>query len=196
MNKVVLIDNGHGIETPGKCSPDGTLIEGVWAREEAALIVRTLCTVGIDARLLTPEGRDISLGARVERVNALCRKIGASNVLVVSLHVNAAKNDGNWHKATGFLSIVSQNAGKGSKLLARLIYEEAEKRGLKGNRWVPKEKFIEQSLAICRDTKCTAVLTENLFMDNHDDCSYLLSEAGKNTIASAHVEAIMKYIAS
>lgn len=196
MNKVVLIDNGHGIETPGKCSPDGTLIEGVWAREEAALIVRTLCTMGIDARLLTPEGRDISLGARVERVNALCRKIGASNVLVVSLHVNAAKNDGHWHKATGFLSIVSPNAGKGSKLLARLIYEEAEKRGLKGNRWVPKEKFIVQSLAICRDTKCTAVLTENLFMDNLGDYSYLLSAEGKRTIASAHVEAIMRYIAS
>jgi N-acetylmuramoyl-L-alanine amidase len=196
MNKVVLIDNGHGIETPGKRSPDGKLKEGVWAREMASLIVRSLCSAGIDARLLTPEPQDIGLSLRVERVNSLCRKIGADNVLVDSIHINAAGNGNSWNAAMGFLSFVAPNAGSGSKRLARLFYEASEKRGLKGNRWVPKEKYMVKSLAICRDTKCAAVLTENLFMDNPQDCAYLLSDEGKKTIAAAHVEAIMKYIAS
>lgn len=194
MNKVVLIDNGHGTETPGKRSPDGKLREGVWAREVASLIVRSLCSLGIDARLLTPESNDIGLGLRVERVNSLCRNIGADNVLVDSVHVNAVGNGNAWNGAKGFLSFVAPNAGNGSKRLARLLYEASERRGLKGNRWVPKEKYMVKSLAICRDTKCAAVLTENLFMDNADDCAYLLSEEGKKTIAAAHVEAILKYL--
>lgn len=195
MNKVVLIDNGHGIETPGKRSPDSKLIEGVWAREIASLIVRSLCSMEIDARLLTPETNDIGLSMRVERANALCRKIGADNVMVVSVHVNAAGNIG-WKTARGFLSFVAPNAGNGSKRLARLLYEAAEARGLKGNRCVPPEKYMVKSLAICRDTKCAAVLTENLFMDNVNDCAYLLTDKGKETIVDAHVKAIKKYLGS
>ena len=196
MNKVVLIDNGHGIETPGKRSPDSKLIEGVWAREIASLIVRSLCSMGIDARLLTPETNDIGLSMRVERANALCRKIGADNVMLVSIHVNAAGDSKQWKTARGFLSFISPNAGGGSKRLARLLYEAAEQRGLKGNRWVTKEKYSVKSLAICRDTQCPAVLTENLFMDNKEDCAYLLTEKGKATIVEAHIEAILKYIES
>lgn len=194
MNNVVLIDNGHGTDTPGKRSPDGKLREGVWARKVASLIVRSLCSSGIDARLLTPESNDIGLSVRVERVNSLCRKIGADNVIVVSVHVNAAGNGKSWNAACGFLSLIAPNAGDGSKRLARLLYEASEMRGLKGNRSVPKEKYVVKSLAICRETKCAAVLTENLFMDNAEDCAYLLSEEGKNTIAAAHVEAILKYL--
>lgn len=195
MSKVVLIDNGHGKEAPGNKSPDGKLQEWKWTREVASLIVRSLCAKGIDARLLTPEANDIGLGMRVERVNSLCRKIGADNVIVVSVHVNAAGNSG-WNTARGFLSFVAPNAGNGSKRLAKLLYEAAEARGLKGNRYVPQEKYLVKSLAICRDTKCAAVLTENLFMDNVNDCAYLLTDKGKETIVDAHVKAIKKYLGS
>ena len=88
------------------------------------------------------------------------------------------------------------NAGNGSKRLAKLLYEAAEARGLKGNRYVPQEKYLVKSLAICRDTKCAAVLTENLFMDNVNDCAYLLTDKGKETIVDAHVKAIKKYLGS
>ena len=32
---IILIDNGHGIETPGKRSPDGRFKEYLWNREVA-----------------------------------------------------------------------------------------------------------------------------------------------------------------
>lgn len=194
MNKIVYIDNGHGKNTPGKKSPDGKLLEWKWAREIAAMVVKELCDKGVDARLLTTEETDIKLSERVSRVNATCNKVGKGNVIVVSIHVNAAGGDGKWHNARGFMSYVAQNAGNGSKQLARMLYEEAEARGLKGNRWVTKDKYTVKSLAICRETACTAVLTENLFMDNKEDCKYLLSEEGKRTIVEVHCEAIMKFL--
>lgn len=46
---IVLIDNGHGSDTPGKCSPDKSLREYKWAREIAARIENVLKTKGIDA---------------------------------------------------------------------------------------------------------------------------------------------------
>lgn len=194
MGKTILIDNGHGKETPGKKSPDNKLQEWKWAREIAWQIVRELAENGLDARLLTPEESDIKLSERVRRVNAICRQRGTDNVLVVSVHVNAAGNDKKWHNAQGFLSFVSPNAGNGSKRLAKILYEEAEQRGLKGNRWVTKDKYTIKSLAICRDTACTAVLTENLFMDNKEDCKFLLSKEGKHAIVDVHVNAITKFV--
>jgi N-acetylmuramoyl-L-alanine amidase len=56
------------------------------------------------------------------------------------------------------------------------------------------QKYWPQSLYVLGNTKCPAVLTENLFQDNKDDVDYLLSEAGRHTIARLHVEGIINYI--
>ena len=32
-NRIVILDNGHGDETPGKCSPDFSLFEWRWNRD-------------------------------------------------------------------------------------------------------------------------------------------------------------------
>ncbi len=45
----VLIDNGHGENTPGKRSPDGRLREWAYSREIADLVVAGLRKLGIDA---------------------------------------------------------------------------------------------------------------------------------------------------
>ena len=65
----ILIDNGHGIDTPGKRSPDGSLREYAYNREIAAVIVAKLKEMGFDAELLVTEIEDISLKERVARVN-------------------------------------------------------------------------------------------------------------------------------
>ena len=38
-NMKILIDNGHGENTPGKCSPDGRLKEWAYTREIADRVV-------------------------------------------------------------------------------------------------------------------------------------------------------------
>lgn len=194
----VLIDNGHGDPplTGGKCSPDGRLKEYHYCREIAQRVSRELSLKGVDALLLVPEATDTSLKERVRKVNAWCNKLGGKNVVLVSIHNNAAGSDGKWHEASGFSVFVSKNASTNSRKLAKIFTGRATGMGLMGNRCVPDEKYWVQSLAMTRDTNCPAVLTENLFQDNEADVSYLLSEEGKRAIVKLHVDSIIDYIDS
>lgn len=200
MNKqdfILILDNGHGDPpiTGGKCSPDKSILEYYWARDMVKRIADKAKAAGITPVILVPEITDIPLNTRTRRANELCRKYGTKNCILISVHINAAGGDGKWHNARGFCGFVSPNASTNSKTLARLLWEHADKAGLRGNRAVPPGKYWVKSLAMCRDTNCPAVLTENLFMDNRDDAGYLKSEAGKETIANLHVAAVEKYIA-
>lgn len=94
--------------------------------------------------------------------------------------------------ARGWQVYVSPNASSNSKKLAKLLYQEAKKANLQGNRSVPKEEYWVSNLAMCRDTNCPAVLTENLFQDNKEDVEFLLSN--KQTIVDIHYNAIINYL--
>lgn len=190
----VLIDNGHGENTPGKCSPDKRLREYAYAREIAQRVEKCLKCKGYDAQRIVEEETDVPLSVRCKRVNDICRKVGAKNVLLVSIHNNAAGADGKWHEARGFSAHVGLNASSKSKMLAQYLWNEAIQQGLKGNRSVPAAPYIAQNLAICRDTACPAVLTENLFQDNKEDVELLLSEEGKEKVTATHVNAIVEFI--
>lgn len=193
-DKVIIIDNGHGRETAGKRSPDGRLMEWAWTRDIAARIVERLHDMGYSSYLLVPEDNDIPLSVRCRRVNDECRKQGATNVLLVSIHNNASSNGSTWREASGFGAYVSLNASVRSMRLAEDLCNAAVERGVKVRKPKPTQQFWEQNLAICRDTNCPAVLTENLFMDNRADVDWLLSEQGKQTIVDLHVAAIDRYI--
>lgn len=190
----VIIDNGHGDNTPGKRSPDSRLREFAYCREIARRVSTELSLCGIKSIMIVPELTDTPLNERVRRVNDLCRKLGSKNVVLVSIHNNAAGADGKWHNAKGFSVFISKNASAHSKRLARIFTATATDMGLMGNRAVPAERYWVQSLAMTRDTNCPAVLTENLFQDNEEDVSFLLSEEGKRAITDLHVNSIIQYI--
>lgn len=191
---VVLIDNGHGVETAGKRSPDGSLREYKYAREISDRIVAELNARGVKAKRIVPEEEDISLRERCRRVNAICNEHGKKNVFLVSVHCNAAGADGKWKAARGWSAHVSKNASLKSKSLACVLIDAAEAQGQKVRKYSHHVPYWEQNLAICRDTYCPAVLTENLFQDNKEDVAYLLSEEGKKAITEIHVNGIMKFI--
>lgn len=189
----VILDAGHGRDTAGKRSPDGRLLEYAYAREIAVRLERELKARGYDAQRIVPEENDICLKERCERANRIYAATGKKAILV-SIHCNAAGADGKWHDARGWSAYVSRNASKKSKELACRLIDAAEKKGLKVRRYSQDEPYWTQNLAICRDTNCPAVLTENLFQDNREDVDYLLSEKGKRTIVELHVEGIMAYL--
>lgn len=193
---IVLIDNGHGINTPGKRSPNNKLFEYKYTREIAKALEMELKKAGITVIRIVTENEDVRLSERVARINKACKRFGSQNCCAISLHIDACASDGKWHSASGFSVRVSKNASDKSKKLAKCIYEQAEQANLKGDRSVPKEKYWVQDLAICRDTNCAAVLTESLFQDNKSDVEYLLSENGKNAIVQLHLKGIMNYIKS
>lgn len=190
----ILIDNGHGVDTAGKRSPDGSLREYKYAREIAERVVSELKKQGFDAERIVTEENDISLKERCRRVNALCDKLGTKNVILVSVHCNAAGNGSQWMNARGWEAWTSVGETTADKL-ATCLYEEAEKEGFKIRKdMTDGDPDKEGHLYILKHTVCAAVLTENLFQDNTEDVAFLLSEQGKEAITRVHVKGIIKFL--
>ena len=199
-NIKILIDNGHGFDTLGKESPDKMLREYAWTRDIAKRLEARLKALGFDAQRITPEENDISITTRVNRINAICRTVGVKNVLLVSIHNNAAGNGG-WGTAKGFSVFVSKNSSANSKKCASIFTDEAIARKMMGNRSIPDCKYwtwgwTTKDISILKNSNCPAVLTENGFMDNKEECAWLLSEQGKEQVVDLHVAAITKYVES
>ena len=195
---LILIDNGHGLNTPGKRSPDGKFLEAIYNREIAKRVVADLLNRGYDAELLVREEDDISLSERVRRVNAHCQALGKSNVILISIHVNAAGDGSQWMNATGWSCYTCKGQTQ-SDTLANCLYEAAIK-NFPGRRirtdYSDKDPDWEENFYLLRKTLCPAVLTENFFMDSHSDLEYLQSRAGKQAIIDTHVEGLIEYLES
>lgn len=189
----VLIDNGHGENTPGKRSPDGRLREWAYSREIADMVIIELRKRGIDAERIVKEDSDVPLSERCKRANAIYKETGKKAILI-SIHCNAAGSGASWMNAKGWSVFVSNNGSASSKKLATSLCEAAESLKLVIRRPAPKQPYWEQNLAMCRDTNCPAVLTENFFQDNKEDVEYLLSPAGKQAVARIHIDGIIKYL--
>lgn len=189
----VLIDNGHGENTPGKRSPDGRLQEWAYSREIADRVVFELRKKGIDAERIVKEDTDVPLSERCRRANDIYKEAGKKAILI-SIHCNAAGSGASWMNAKGWSVFVSNNASANSKKLANCLTEVAEGIPVPVRKPMPGQKYWQQNLAICRDTNCPAVLTENFFQDNKEDVEYLLSAEGKRDVVRIHVEGIVKYL--
>ena len=211
---IVLIDNGHGSDTPGKCSPDQKLKEYLKSREIARKLELELNLRMVDARLLVEEDKDISLPERCRRVNAACDKYGKENVLLVSIHCNAAGADGKWKSAGGWCVYTSPGQTKADDLATEIWnsadeclkdYKErfpilqaqgaydSKQKPMRAD-WSDGDPDYEARFYILVHTKCPAVLTESLFQDNKADCAFLLSEEGTKAIVKLHANGIINYI--
>ena len=192
----ILIDPGHGIDTPGKRSPDGLFREYLWNRQVADLILEGLVSAGVDASLVVTETNDVSLRNRVNRVNTICNRVGASNVLLVSVHANAAGNGSAWMNAKGWSCYTSRGKTK-SDQVAECLYDafEAEFSERKIRKDMSDgDRDWEENFYVLQKSKCPAVLLENFFYDNREECAWMLQEETKKRIASAAVKGIIKYI--
>lgn len=192
----ILIDPGHGIDTPGKRSPDGLFLEYLWNRQVADLILEGLVSAGVDASLVVTETNDVTFRNRVNRVNTICNRVGASNVLLVSIHANAAGNGSAWMNARGWSCYTSKGKTK-SDQVAECLYdafeEEFQDRKIRKD-MSDGDRDWEENLYVMQKSKCPAVLLENFFYDNREECAWMLQEETKRRIASAAVKGIIKYI--
>ena len=196
----ILIEAGHGnpplTGMGSKQSPDGRIREYVYCREIVAEVVKRLKAQGYDAENTVPENGDISLGQRCARVNAVCDRVGAKNVLFVSIHNNAA-GCGQWMTARGWEAWTSKGQTMGDKL-AECLYDAAQRHLPAGTRirtdMADGDRDKEANFAVLHGTRCAACLTENLFQDNRADVDYLLSAEGREAIVALHVDGIRAYV--
>ena len=207
---VILIDNGHGSQVLGKQSPilddsikiggefteKGRFKEWKYTRVISHLIVNKLIDMGYDARLVTPEENDASLAERIRRINTICNKEGASNVLLISVHANAVGDSSKWMEGKGWEAYTTR--GKTiSDTLADFLYKRADS-NIKGRKiredWTDGDRDKEADFYIIKKAKCAAVLTENFFYDNKDDLRYLTSDEGVHAVVRLHIEGIIDFI--
>jgi len=194
----ILIDNGHGSDTPGKRSPDGKFLEWKYNREIAARVISELTALGLDAELLVPEETDIPLGERCRRVNAHCKRFGNSEVILISIHCNAAGNGSKWMNARGW-SVYTSKGNTAADRLADSLCNAAIKyfKDLRiRTDYSDGDPDFEENFYILRHTLCPAVLVENFFYDNQEDLQFLESEEGKDRIVRVIIEGIREYFST
>jgi len=184
-----LIDNGHGSNTPGKRSPvweDGRqLFEYEFNRAIAKRLIGGLTAYGIDFVELVPEDLDVSLPERVKRANAKHSEV--KNCVLISIHANAGGG-------TGFEVFTTIGETKSDKI-ATVFYKEFEimfpEIRMRADN-VDGDPDKESNFYIIKKTSCPAILVESFFMDRLDpDCEYLMSEAARDRIAVAYLNAIL-----
>ena len=194
MSKTIILDNGHGNNTPGKRSPkweDGTqLFEYEFNRDIVKRIAAMLTKDKINVIILVPESNDVSLQERCNRANRIYKSSG-NNAILISVHGNAGGGTG-WECYT--------TVGKTkSDSIATILCEEAAAEFAKDG-WKIRSDMSdgdpdkESQFYILKHTNCPAVLTENFFFDNRKDCRFMMSEEGRNRIARMHYNAIKRIL--
>lgn len=212
--KKILLDNGHGINTAGKRSPDGTFLEYEFNRDIVARILRKADIYSTNTQndimdffvVLVPEIEDIPLGTagskydcRVKRANDLWTK--EPDTLLVSIHANAASS-GEWKNAKGFGVFYDQKHGEKIVPVAEAFVRHINEKSLeavlhpysmpvRGNKGLVKTNMQYSIIAF---PYCQSLLLELGFMDNKEEVEYLKSNEGREEIASGIFEACLEVI--
>ena len=179
----IVIDAGHGPETPGKRSPDGSLREyqfnSVVARYVADALLRDYEKVEI---LMThDDSRDVPLKERTDRAN-----VWKADVFV-SIHANAAGDGVTWNSAQGIETYVYTSRPPDAVALANAVQRHLIRATGRPDRGVKSANFH-----VLRETKMTAILVECGFMTNRQECELLKSDEYRRKCASAIVAGIVE----
>lgn len=191
---LVLLDNGHGslvngkYQTAGKRSPiwaDGTqLFEGEFNRSIVNGIIEELTRLEIPYVNIAPEYRDVTLKTRVSRAN----KYGTRNVFYLSVHSNAGGGNG----SEVFTSPGSTKSDKVATIFGEEFQKEFPNKRLRTD-FSDGDLDKEQHFYVLTKTKMPAILTENFFMDNEEECKeILMTKEGREKIINYHVNAILR----
>jgi len=153
---IIGCDDGHGVDTPGKRTPDGYK-ENEFNHYTKEYLIDELEYNGFKTIDCSPSRKDNSLNDR-------CNIANKENCdLFVSIHFNAYT--GKWQvKASGIETYhYINNSGKGIRA-AQTIHSELIKGTKMKNRGVKGANF-----KVLRDTKMPAVLVECGFMDYKEE---------------------------
>lgn len=192
----VLLDPGHGKETPGKRSPEtpnGRLYEYEYNRDVAERIKRLCIVAGIQNHILVPEINDISLGTRVRRANEYKVPEGTMKIFI-SIHANAAGDGVHFHSAEGFEVFTTPGETKSDKIATALATEFKEMFPGAKHRWdlTDKDADKEENFYVIKNTSCPAVLTETGFYTNEAEVAKMMTSDWRERVAQAHVNAFIK----
>jgi len=180
---LIAIDNGHGINTPGKRTPamlDGKVIkEWEFNYPTAKKLGELLKYNGFDILFVSDTEEDTPLSTRTKKANDVKAD------LFVSIHFNAYQ--GVWGSHGGIETYHYPNSVKGKELSGLIREELIKETGLR-DRGVKSANF-----QVLRDTNMVSVLAECGFMDNLDEAKLMLDENYQMKCARSIAKGICKY---
>ena len=188
---LVILDAGHGIDTPGKRSPiwsnNTQLFEWKFNRDVVDSIIGYLQVANISYVKLIEESQDIPLKERVDRINTIYKENKDKyKVYLISVHGNAADNAPTANGIEVFTSIGETK----SDTIAEVFYSKLKNLGWKMRPNRSNKGGKEENFYILKNSHCPAVLTENGFYTNEEECKKMLDFYWQKEIALAHYKAI------
>ena len=180
--KTIALDAGHGLNTPGKRTPDGI---HEWTLNDKVRDYVVEMLADYDVKFIFPDNNE---GSKDESLSS--RKSVYVNKDVdaaVSIHHNAYL--GKWGSANGVEIYVDKNNTSADMKLAKAIYKNLPKyTGLK-DRGIKKANWT-----VINQNSVPAVLVEGGFMDNKSDHKVITSVAGQKAYAKAVAEGLIEFL--
>jgi N-acetylmuramoyl-L-alanine amidase len=178
----VILDPGHGAETVGKRSPDGSVLEYAFNRDMAARVKAHLERHGVVTLLTVYDDADMSLEDRCKAAN----DSGAD--VFVSLHANAYGNGKTWTKQSGW-EIFTYKKGSFSEQLANAIHDETIPASGLVDRGVKAERYY-----VIRNVNMPAALIEHGFYTNQTEIELLKSPEFRERLAVMDAKGILRFL--
>lgn len=187
--RVIYLDSGHAHCTPGKRSPDGTLMEWEYNDYIQNLLEVELKRCGFTVVKVNPNpsiGTEVSLGDRCKKANDHWKKNGKPKALFLSLHANAYGES--WSDPYGTETFVLRKDLSEAVSAATCVNNKIYKSMITKNRGVKESNFY-----VLRETAMTAILTEVGFYTNKDECAKLKDKNRRKLVAKAIANGICEY---
>jgi N-acetylmuramoyl-L-alanine amidase len=166
----IIIDAGHGPNTPGKRSPDGKLREFQFNSAVAQEVKKRLVLDGHTVIFSHQDERDVPLSERTQLAN----RMGAD--LFVSIHANAFGHT--FNSANGVETFTYSRSSGDSNRLAAYVQNALVLSTGRTNRGIKHADF-----AVLRDTSMPAILVECGFMTNREEAQLLKSSSYRMSCA-------------
>jgi N-acetylmuramoyl-L-alanine amidase len=178
----VALDAGHGYDTPGKRTPDGSMKEYEFNRATAYKVKEILENEyeGVETLITFRDSHDVPLRQRTDWANDWKADV------FVSIHANAAGRG--WSSAEGIETFVYKTRPKEAVQLAAHVQNHLIRETGRKNRGVKAADFH-----VLRETKMTAILCECGFMTNKEEASLLKSDSYRKKCAEAIVKGLVEH---
>ncbi|WP_347553008.1 N-acetylmuramoyl-L-alanine amidase (plasmid) [Pseudalkalibacillus hwajinpoensis] len=188
MPKLIALDDGHGMSTPGKRTPyipeiGRSIKENEFNREVVKYLKVELERCGFQTLLVAPTDEDTPLTTRTNLANS--KKADA----YIAIHYNAFDGSFSGSNPSGieiyvYLGHKNKEAGKLASSIAKYL-RQGTPQNYRG--------ILEANFHVLRETNMIAILSENGFMDSKLEALLMLDKDFQKEVAVEHAKGICDY---
>jgi len=210
-SKILILDSGHSLETPGKRTPKVNTRNTLFNEGKDEIIeikerqINDLLKLSIEEKLATADidnfyifevsgvvSKERSLPDRIYAVNKICNEHKTdSDILLISLHHNASDsfNDTGFGEATGIECYYYEKNNETKNLSEKITKDVSSSLGVKNRGAKANTDFY-----ILKNSLCDAILYEGLFMNSSIDIDKILySKSYYDKTSDEIVKNIIRY---